>query len=248
VGINPHPPKGSIMTSGVYKIENTATGDIYVGSSVNLLTRWKSHVASLQKGKHHNKYLQRSWDKYGYEPFVFDVLELVRPENLIVSEQKYIEVIHPSYNLNPIAATTRGYHASEETKQRISASKKGQVSGFKGKHPSPEAIAKRVASMAGYTHSKETREKMSESHTGKPSSMLGKCHTQEAKDKIGLAQTGKIRSQETCQKLSLALKGKPKSPEHRERMSLARKGRTLSQEHKDAIREGLRKHKQPSAD
>ena len=53
------------MKSGIYKIENKITKDIYVGSSVNLSNRKSRHFKDLEKQIHHSIILQRAVNKYG---------------------------------------------------------------------------------------------------------------------------------------------------------------------------------------
>ena len=40
--------------SGIYKITNTSTGKVYVGSAANLIKRQRSHFSSLKSGSHKN--------------------------------------------------------------------------------------------------------------------------------------------------------------------------------------------------
>lgn len=54
-----------------YAIKNMVTGDAYVGSTSNWKNRKKSHMSLLRKGKHHSIWLQRAWNKYGANSFVF---------------------------------------------------------------------------------------------------------------------------------------------------------------------------------
>ena len=56
---------------GIYKIESRRDGMIYIGSASVMSNRWKKHRGPLNKGKHKNKHLQSSWDKYGEENFRF---------------------------------------------------------------------------------------------------------------------------------------------------------------------------------
>src|ERR1051325_9566480 len=74
-------------SSGVYRILCMATGQIYVGSAVNLRERWSEHRAKLLRSKHHNAPLQRAWTHYGEESFEFSILELVEAARLIEVEQ-----------------------------------------------------------------------------------------------------------------------------------------------------------------
>jgi len=60
----------------IYIIQNKINNKCYVGLTVTTLkNRKRSHISSLNKNKHGNKYLQRSWNKYGKECFKFKLLE-----------------------------------------------------------------------------------------------------------------------------------------------------------------------------
>jgi group I intron endonuclease len=50
---------------GIYYIENTKTQRRYYGSSSDIEKRLAQHQADLEKGKHHNIQLQRTYNKYG---------------------------------------------------------------------------------------------------------------------------------------------------------------------------------------
>jgi len=53
----------------------------------------------LRKNIHDNDYLQHSYNKYGKEWFIFDILEICTPEELIVKENFYID----KYNSNNLS-------------------------------------------------------------------------------------------------------------------------------------------------
>src|SRR5574343_389768 len=61
--------------SGIYKIVNKVNGKHYVGSSNDIICRWKGHLNNLEKSKHDNKYLQYSYNKYGRDNFDFIIIE-----------------------------------------------------------------------------------------------------------------------------------------------------------------------------
>ncbi|MHA1342378.1 MAG: GIY-YIG nuclease family protein [Promethearchaeota archaeon] len=64
----------NILNSGIYQILNKINNKIYIGSAVDLKQRKNSHFNTLDKNKHWNKYLQRSYNKYGKENFKFQIL------------------------------------------------------------------------------------------------------------------------------------------------------------------------------
>ncbi|MBT9788673.1 hypothetical protein GPK90_04850 [Clostridium sp. MCC344] len=67
---------------GVYQIKNVANGKIYIGSSKDIFTRWKQHKAKLNKNAHVNEHLQKAWNKYGENNFIFSIVELCDLNNL----------------------------------------------------------------------------------------------------------------------------------------------------------------------
>lgn len=71
--------------SGIYRILNTVDKKLYIGSSFNIYNRWKQHKYNLNKNKHVNKHLQRAWNKYGEDVFLFEIIEIC---NLVVLEER----------------------------------------------------------------------------------------------------------------------------------------------------------------
>lgn len=89
--------------SGIYTITNEIKGKGYVGSSINIPSRWASHKSSLRRGKHRNTLLQNAWNKYGESAFRFDVLEEVADiAKLKQREQIWLDLclsLVPFYNI-----------------------------------------------------------------------------------------------------------------------------------------------------
>ena len=84
--------------SAVYKIVNMVTGDFYVGSSRNVKKRWGEHKRPGECRRKPNNKMYQDMQEYGLECFSFEVLEEVEPENLRQDEQKFIELLNPTYN------------------------------------------------------------------------------------------------------------------------------------------------------
>ena len=63
--------------SGIYKIVNLATGDMYIGQTNNIKKRWRQHTVALNNQKHHSPKLQKDWLAYGDSQFRFEVIEIV---------------------------------------------------------------------------------------------------------------------------------------------------------------------------
>ena len=63
------------MTSGIYRIYSKSENKNYIGKSINIEERRKMHLNELKKGKHHNKKLQKTFNKYGKDDFEFSILK-----------------------------------------------------------------------------------------------------------------------------------------------------------------------------
>lgn len=105
--------------SGVYAILNTTSNRVYVGSAVDLYERYLTHLSKLRGGCHHNRYLQNAFRKHGVGAFVFQVLENVPCEDVLVREQHWMD-LHPlKYNFCQVAGSWAGNKHSTETKSLI---------------------------------------------------------------------------------------------------------------------------------
>lgn len=154
--------------SGVYKILNKINNKCYIGSSSNILFRWSVHKYHLNYQKHINKKLQRAWNKYGKNAFIFTIVELcgTTKKELEDREQYYLDSLKPDYNILLKAYSGLGRPTSEKTRKKISKKLRG----------------KKV--------SEETRKKMSLAKLGKPSPIKGRALTKEHKEKIAIAKKG----------------------------------------------------------
>ena len=172
------------MASGIYQIENQINGKRYIGSAVNIRYRWVRHLNDLRRGEHHNRHLQRAFNKYGEATFVFKVLEETKLESLIGREQRYFDTLNPEYNISPTAGSSLGVRYTEETRAKMRVTHMGERSPNYGKfgeqHP-----------MYGKRHSAETRAKMSKAHTGERNHNYGKHPSEETLAKMRAAQAGK---------------------------------------------------------
>jgi len=109
------------MNSGIYKITNIITNDFYIGSSSNLKRRRYSHFNALEKNRNHSKILQRSYNKYGKENFIFEILFYCPEEYNIKLEKWTIKILNPKYNIcKTIPNNTTGYKHTEEDKIKMS--------------------------------------------------------------------------------------------------------------------------------
>lgn len=116
------------MKSGIYKILNKINNHCYIGSAVNIKSRFATHKNHLKNNKHHSLYLQRAWNKYGEESFEFIILKECNKENLLEAEQSYFDEINPEYNICKVAGSCLHVKFSEESnrKKSLNHSRKGK--------------------------------------------------------------------------------------------------------------------------
>jgi group I intron endonuclease len=155
---------------GVYKIVNLINNKIYVGSSIKIGKRIRDELHQLKNNKHHNKFLQPEWNKFGDEHFDVQIIEIISDTDnrqiLIEREQYWIDKLKShhtleGYNSSKTARIPSGFtfQHTEETKNKISNSLKGKKLSKehreilskirRGVKQKPETVAKRNASNTG---------------------------------------------------------------------------------------------------
>lgn len=83
-------------TSGIYAIINKKTGQTYIGETgISLLYRSSNNLQALRYNSHHNKKLQKDWNKYGGENFKLVIIFQNIPDDLKrnAEEQRTIDEI-----------------------------------------------------------------------------------------------------------------------------------------------------------
>lgn len=145
--------------SGVYRIRNLISGNLYVGKAKSVRYRTNEHRNALRKGIHCNTHLQAAWNKYGEEAFVFEVVELVSNEQT-AEREKFWEDYYRSqgielYNLVPCGGIGKGkgWHHTPETRAKMSATAKAQNRTWLKNidHSSPETRKRLSESLKGNT-------------------------------------------------------------------------------------------------
>jgi len=125
--------KLSNSISGIYKITNITTRKCYIGSAINIRLRWGVHRYDLRQNKHHSKYLQRSWNKYGFDNFMFEILFTCPKEHLIRIEQYFINNYKPEYNALKIAGSRLGRKLSKESIAKLIKANTGKKRSIESK-------------------------------------------------------------------------------------------------------------------
>lgn len=136
------------MNSGIYKIENSGNGKVYIGQSKNLSNRQYTHFRALEKGIHHNKHLQRSFDRFGADAFTFTVIERCAVEELNERERFWIQAYDA---MNPAKGYNQesGGNAGKEVCEALRAAMTGPGNPMFGRSPSKETRARMRISARG---------------------------------------------------------------------------------------------------
>src|SRR5271170_2592941 len=146
---------------GIYGFLCKMNCKLYIGSSANLVTRFKEHI----KGKKSNSRLQRAFSKYGLNNFYFVVFESYNLDydiNLIDLETSYLSYfkLKSLYNFKFIANSLLGYRHSDKSIEKM-------INRYNFyKHP-----------MLGKHHSLESKLKISLAMRGNKNPMYGKEHS-----------------------------------------------------------------------
>lgn len=113
--------------SGIYKITNNINHKSYIGSSVDIYTRWREHK---RRSKNKTEWtsdiyespLYRSFRKNGLENFTFEIIERVEENRLLERERYWYNYYQPEYNRmyperNP---SYKGAKHTNESRRKIS--------------------------------------------------------------------------------------------------------------------------------
>lgn len=121
------------VISGIYTITHIDSGRVYVGSAMNIYTRWDRHRYGFRSGAKSTPYLKHAWNKYGEDAFEFKIVERV-PETakLVEREQYWIDYYQSArrdkgFNIAPKAGSNLGVKASAETCAKLSAASIGRT-------------------------------------------------------------------------------------------------------------------------
>jgi group I intron endonuclease len=190
-----------MINSGIYKIVNKINGKSYYGSSIDFDERWTNHKRQLNTNKHKNNHLQRSYNKYGIDNFIFLIIEYVeKPLNYTNNEfmkylqteyeQDYLDIYWDSgincFNNRKNASGGRncGFKQSQKTKDKLSIAHKGKI--LTKKHKDNISISLKGKSKNPFTE--EHKNKLSIAKIG---------HKNNDGIKQGNTQRGKVRDSNT---------------------------------------------------
>ena len=127
-----------------------------------------------------------SFNKYRENMFIFSIIEICDNNNLLIIEQKYINLLKPEYNICKNAFNRLGLKHSKKTKDKISKSNIGKKPWNKGLNYD-KGFGKK------HRHTEESKLKMVESSKGQNPWNKGKkdIYSEETKNKMGAKNIGR---------------------------------------------------------
>lgn len=155
---------------GIYSITNTVNGKRYIGQSINVQNRIANHKSALRHNHHENEHLQKSFNKYGEDCFIFDIICECAEEQLDELERYYIfyyDCMNPDKGYNLESGGNARKHWSNELLEKMKAVRGGENSGMWGKRHTEETKAIMREKALGRVMSDKTKEKLSQAHKGK---------------------------------------------------------------------------------
>ena len=245
------------MASGIYLITCTGNKKQYVGSTKDFAVRKRLHWSELRLGKHGNRHMQRSWNKYGAESFEWAVLEEVADlDRLLAREQYWIDTLHPAFNDMPNAARpSLGKKHSAETRAKISdavkrgmqrpevrqrlskSTKQAWESGqFADRPPHSEETKAKIRT----ARAKQAEQQREQSAAKRAEKEAGReAREQVRREKLRKANTGKKPSKATRQKLREAATKQMSDPAQRQKHQQATREAMQRPEVKEKHRKGI---------
>lgn len=194
----------------IYKITNLINNKVYIGQTIKTSAqRFANHIYDLNHNIHHSEHLQRSYNKYGKDSLLFEVIETII--DLAIIDDREIYWISFYNSVNPEFGYNRQYGGqvnkvcSLETRAKISKSLIGNQN-TKGKKLTLEHKDKirqsTIKRNTGRKHSEITKRKIGDAFRGEKSVFYGKPGVN--RRKVICLNTGEIY--ESATKAALALK------------------------------------------
>lgn len=169
---------------GIYCIENTCNNKKYIGQSVDINNRWRQHKNELNQGIHFNDYLQKSWNKYGENSFLFYVLEECDELELNNKERFYIEKFNTMNRNNGYNLRSGGQDYCKCTESTCNKIREA----VKKTYLNPERKQKQIDNALKQWANPNIKQKI----IGENNGMYGKHHTEESKRKMSENKKGTV--------------------------------------------------------
>ena len=117
--------ENTLEKCGIYKITCTANGKFYVGCTYSTFKkRLTLHKSSLNLKKHYAHYMQNCYNKYGFEAFEIEIVEVLPktdPDLIYKREDYWIDLLQPHFNYPPTANSMIFVKADDSTERKLHA-------------------------------------------------------------------------------------------------------------------------------
>lgn len=175
--------------SGIYKCTCLSNGRCYVGQARSLLKRKQHHLYTLRNNKHRNIHMQRAWNKYGEDDFIWEIIECC-PEDMLNEREIYWIEKYDTFRdgFNMTSGGDKNYIVSSETLKKRSMSLKKSWTDERRQKISKSMLGKKNPM---YGRTGKLNPAYGRNMSGKNSPSYGKRHTEEAKEKNRQAHLGK---------------------------------------------------------
>lgn len=152
--------------AGVYIIWHAVDPRYYLGSTLDIVRRWKDHQRDLRLNRHVNPYLQILADEVGWDTLNFTVLECTPPDENFVLEQKLLDLYFDDIqclNVNPTVKIYTKHCRKAQSKamnlywSSISAEKRSEIARLREKGKSPAVRGATCAKMRSMLSDEDRR-------------------------------------------------------------------------------------------
>ncbi len=96
--------------AGVFRVANTSSGRMLVGSSPNVPGMLNRQRFQLQNGSHPDRELQKDWNELGPAAFVFETLDLLKPSEDPASDKTADLAVLKDLWLEKLASTGAAFY------------------------------------------------------------------------------------------------------------------------------------------
>lgn len=190
-----------IIMMGIYYIKNLTNNKIYIGQSVDILKRFNTHKHRLRNNAHENPHLQSSFNKYGEKNFEFGLIKSTKERYLNRLEKLFIkkyDSTNPNngYNIAKGGNSNSGWIAPPEVRAKMSKSHKGRKH-YPMTDETKQKISNSLKGNIPWNKGKSCPQLQGSNHP-----MYGKHHSEKSKQMISESKKGQTLSDETKQLLS----------------------------------------------
>lgn len=188
---------------GIYCIENLVNGKKYIGQSVDIMHRFYDHRSDLNANKHYNSHLQRAWNMYGEDNFIFYILEECDFDTLDDREKYYVKLFSaniPEFGYNK---NSGGKGTTQELRIKLSNAAAKSVWTEERKRQLSIKMSGENNPFYGEIHTEASKRKIAENHidiSGANNPMYGQQHSEDTKNKISQNKKGQMPSQKALEK------------------------------------------------